>query len=136
AAAIGQLHQSWWEYSGPMDDLRTEIRTYAAFRELPCFLCGMVYEQQHAAVVLFKEKDQLGEICPRCLAVQPSQTAERVHRHATSLWARAEHLRQQAEENPNQTEAIRKRAAERLAFVRTLFALAERLRNLDQWPTT
>jgi hypothetical protein len=119
-----------------MNDLRTEIRIYSTLREVPCVLCGRLHEQQYAAVVLFRASDQLGELCPRCLAEGPAQASARLRKHATELWARAEQKRQQESEVEARAEQVRQWVAERRAFVGELFALAERIRPIDHWPVT
>jgi CheY-like chemotaxis protein len=110
-----------------MATLRLEIRTYSVKREVPCVLCGKFFEQRFVAVVLLDGLEQLGEICPPCLAGGPKQRAERVREHVARMRSQARQMQQEAAGTGTWTAQARQRAAQLGSRATALVPLADRI---------
>jgi CheY-like chemotaxis protein len=110
-----------------MAPLRLEIWTYSVKREIPCVLCGKFFEQRFVAVVLLDGLEELGEVCPPCLAGGPKHGAERVREHVARMRSRARQMQQEAAGTGTWTAQARQRAAQLGSRATALVPLADRI---------
>lgn len=68
-----------------MPGLRTELVIHSRHPQTVCALCGGAWEQHYVGVSLFDGDEQLGDLCPRCLARGPRPSAELVRARAARL---------------------------------------------------
>jgi len=62
----------------------------------PCELCGAEIEEENAAAIVFKDGEQIGDVCPDCLKARPRGAAQRMRDHAVRLRQKAEEIEKYA----------------------------------------
>jgi hypothetical protein len=59
-------------------ELASRIYVHSQLRTVFCIICGKEYDEQYVAAGLFEGDRLIGDICCRCIAVSPTESADRL----------------------------------------------------------